>query len=433
MPYLLHYVGSAAFDMLCDRLSPEDPYVQPFDSLITILEEFYDPVPLEISENYIFHQRRQEESETVQQFLAALHKLSIHCNFGQYHKTALRNQLVFGLRNKKAQTRLLEKKELTLDEAINVAVTMELTEKGSEQMSATGQNQNLARIEYIKAGKKPVTKNYAPKNTKYQAGKSRGKSLGPSGHDKNSHHIKCYRCGKPHLASKCTINRDVRCNGCGKQGHIRAVCFSNKETMTPLSYVEEINHIEHTSFRDKFVRTLEVNGQYIEFEIDTSAAVTIMSEYDTCTYFKNVTVKHTDVRLVSYCSIELQCIGYIVVQVKYKELVKFLNIYIVRGKRKPLLGREWIRQLFTEADCLHCVVPLHEITVGHESRLQKILHKFISECSPTMSAMTGVQAKLTLKPNSSPVFMRARVVPFKMIPLVEQELDNLEKSGVIEK
>lgn len=90
-----------------------------FDALVTKLEEFYEPAPPEISENYIFHQRMQGENETVQQFLAALHKLSIHCKFGDYHNTALRNQLVFGLRNKKAQARLLEKKDVTLDEAVN--------------------------------------------------------------------------------------------------------------------------------------------------------------------------------------------------------------------------------------------------------------------------------------------------------------------------
>lgn len=30
IPYLLHYVGSASFEMLCDRISPEDPYTQTY-------------------------------------------------------------------------------------------------------------------------------------------------------------------------------------------------------------------------------------------------------------------------------------------------------------------------------------------------------------------------------------------------------------------
>lgn len=93
--YILHYVGASAFDVLCDRLDPADPFTQQYEVLVQNLEEFYAPEPLEIAENYRFHQRKQSEGESVQQFVAALHKLSIHCKFGDYLKTALRNQFVF--------------------------------------------------------------------------------------------------------------------------------------------------------------------------------------------------------------------------------------------------------------------------------------------------------------------------------------------------
>lgn len=102
VPYLLHYVGPTAFDVLCDRLDPEDPFAQDYDVLVHKLQEFYEPAPLEIAENYRFHQRKQQEGESVQQFVAALHKLSINCKFEDYLKMALRNQFVFGLLNKKA-------------------------------------------------------------------------------------------------------------------------------------------------------------------------------------------------------------------------------------------------------------------------------------------------------------------------------------------
>lgn len=152
-PYLLHYVGPSAFDILCDRLDPADPFVQEYETLTAKLEEFYDPAPLEIAENFKFHQRRQAEGESVQQFAAALHKLSLHCKFGNYLKTALRNQLIFGLSSKKIQTRLLERRELTYEEALQIATTMELSELGatSLQNGATGP---VAGVEYLQASKK---------------------------------------------------------------------------------------------------------------------------------------------------------------------------------------------------------------------------------------------------------------------------------------
>lgn len=129
--YLLHYVGAAAFDILYDRLDPEDPFCQTFERLTNTLEAFYDPLPLEIAENFRFRQRRQESGESVQQFaVCVLHKLSIHYNFDDYLKTALRNQLVFGLASKKLQTCLLEKKDLIYEEALMIVMTKELSKKG---------------------------------------------------------------------------------------------------------------------------------------------------------------------------------------------------------------------------------------------------------------------------------------------------------------
>ncbi|XP_029178410.1 uncharacterized protein K02A2.6-like [Nylanderia fulva] len=126
-----------------------------YESLTAKLEEFYDPAPLEIAENFKFHQRRQIEGEQVQQFAAALHKLSLHCKFGSYLKTALRNQLVFGLSSKKIQTRLLEKKELTYEEAVQIATTMELSEQGATSLqngatSPTADKEPLLGREWIR-------------------------------------------------------------------------------------------------------------------------------------------------------------------------------------------------------------------------------------------------------------------------------------------
>lgn len=98
------------------------------------LRDFYDSVPLEIAENFKFHQRKQRKGESVQEFLASLHKLSVYCNFGDYLKTALQNQLVFGLANKRIQARLLELAELTLEKATQVVTTMELSEKRAQQL-----------------------------------------------------------------------------------------------------------------------------------------------------------------------------------------------------------------------------------------------------------------------------------------------------------
>ncbi|KAL0098925.1 hypothetical protein PUN28_020833 [Cardiocondyla obscurior] len=455
VPYLLHYVGSSAFDILCDRLDPEDPFQQRFERLTSLLENFYEPPPLEIAENFRFHQRRQENGENVQQFASALHKLSIHCKFGDYLKTALRNQLVFGLASKKIQTRLLVKKDLTYEEALKVATTMELSEKGSSslQVAHTGapvqvdtvltgkRNPRRQQTSFTKATLKgkptqgrtnnfnsSPTPRYQTFNSRAQTGNFKFKR------EPLSKTVTCYRCGKGHLASQCDLDRNLKCLGCGEKGHLRKVCFKSREQANQL---EDILHLEHPQFRDKFFCALEINNKPVSFEVDSGSAVTIMNKNDASRLFPGSIINHTDLNLLAFCKTIIKVVGYITVKVKHTNMLRVLNIYLTIIKRKPLLGREWIRQLFSCVDfpkILSCDA-MDNITTGSSKNLslQNILHKYQEVRSNDWSKIAGVQAKLHLIPNPKPVFLKARSVPFKIKELLEKELDELLQAGVLEK
>jgi len=70
----------------------------------------------------------QRQDENAQEYMAALQKLSLHCKFGDYVQTELRNQFVFGLKNKRIQSRLLETANLSKDSALKIACDMEMAE-----------------------------------------------------------------------------------------------------------------------------------------------------------------------------------------------------------------------------------------------------------------------------------------------------------------
>ncbi|XP_011707478.1 PREDICTED: uncharacterized protein LOC105462524 [Wasmannia auropunctata] len=279
VPYLFHYVGPTPFDVLCDRLAPLSPFETTYDTLITTLKEFYDPPPLEIAENFKFYQRKQKDGESIQEFLAALQKLSIHCKFGDYLKTALRNQLVFGVATKRIQARLLEIPDLTLEKATQVAATMEMSEKEAQEL------QGEMEVGLIHSAKRSTRRTNNPDklnkpNSTYSSNvrKSNNKSNFVK-HKKDtyssSNTITCYRCGDNHLATKCTLNKNVKCNACGRAGHLQKVCFQRKREANAVS---EILQVEHVQFRDKISTTLAVNDKEVKFEIDSGAAVSLMSE-----------------------------------------------------------------------------------------------------------------------------------------------------------
>ena len=65
------------------------------------------PKPLVIAERYYFYQQSQRINESVQEYLAELHKLAQHCAFGAFLNDALRDHFVCGLRSQAALKRLL--------------------------------------------------------------------------------------------------------------------------------------------------------------------------------------------------------------------------------------------------------------------------------------------------------------------------------------
>lgn len=124
--YLLHYMGGSTYDVLCNKLKNESPDTKTYDDIVTLLKSHYSPAPLEILENYKFICRKQLDHEALCDYITDLEKLAQTCNFGAQLDTAIRNQFVFGLRNRTIQSRLLEVRDLTLVMAKEIEFGMEM-------------------------------------------------------------------------------------------------------------------------------------------------------------------------------------------------------------------------------------------------------------------------------------------------------------------
>ena len=64
------------------------------EAIIGLLVAHYKPQTIEIAECFKFFKRIQKPSETVTEFMSELRALVKSCNFGEYLKTALRDQFV---------------------------------------------------------------------------------------------------------------------------------------------------------------------------------------------------------------------------------------------------------------------------------------------------------------------------------------------------
>ena len=126
-------VSPEVYSVLSSLLSPEKPKDTSLADIVQTLKNHYDPAPLEITESFHFSMQNQQTDESISNYIVALKKLLIHCNYGEFLNRALWDRFVCGLNNVKIQNKLLNTSSLTFDTACNIAISMELAERNSRE------------------------------------------------------------------------------------------------------------------------------------------------------------------------------------------------------------------------------------------------------------------------------------------------------------
>ena len=173
--------------------------------------------------------------------------------------------------------------------------------------------------------------------------------------------------------------------------------------------------------------TLNVNGVELQMEVDTGASASIISQ---TTYQKSwpthaPPLQPSNVKLRTYTGEELKVLGSLTTEVQYLNQKARLHLLVVAGSGPSLLGRDWLAKIHLDWQNLQ---QLH--TVRQDS-LQDILahHANVFNDELGLVKQTG---KIHIDPKAKPRFYKPRTVPYAFRAKVEQELDRLEKAGIIE-
>ncbi|XP_068697605.1 uncharacterized protein [Montipora foliosa] len=126
-------VGAEVYSTVSNLLAPVKPKDTPFTEIVSTLEKHYNPKPLEIAQSFHFSTRNQKLGESIGDYVLALKKLAIHCNYGEFLDRALGDRLVCGLSNPKIQNKLLNTEDLTFEKACRIAKAMEMAERNTEE------------------------------------------------------------------------------------------------------------------------------------------------------------------------------------------------------------------------------------------------------------------------------------------------------------
>ena len=108
-----------------------------------------------------------------------------------------------------------------------------------------------------------------------------------------------------------------------------------------------------------------------------------------------------------------------------------LKLYIVERGRATLLGRDWLQAIKLDWSNIQHVNSLQPVKSTDVSTMLKDRYAILFDES--LGKLVNFKAKLYLKPNIKPLFMKARPVPYAMREKVEKELIRLEKEGILSK
>ncbi|XP_037555072.1 uncharacterized protein K02A2.6-like [Dermacentor silvarum] len=178
--------------------------------------------------------------------------------------------------------------------------------------------------------------------------------------------------------------------------------------------------------------SLTVHHQPIQFEVDSIAACTLISE-DT---YRNAWPRNApalfdeDTYLRTWSGQYLPLLGSANVEVAYNGTIAKLPLVIVKGTESSLLGRNWFDALKI-AICGINQAP-EERPIERQKLVQRLQKKYQTVFSGEIPGHNEPPVDLELHPDASPKFLKARPIPLSLQPAYERELNKLEQQAIIE-
>ena len=144
--------------------------------------------------------------------------------------------------------------------------------------------------------------------------------------------------------------------------------------------------------------------------------------------FTHVPLENTHIELKSYAGHKIPVCGQINVSVSYQEQSGVFPLVVVDSDGPPLLGRNWLNKIR---------LNWHEIFAVSETEsvlsVSSVLNRHQAVFKPGLGTIKGHKADIMVKHGVSPVFRKARPVPYAVKEKVDREIERLQLEGVIKK
>ena len=175
---------------------------------------------------------------------------------------------------------------------------------------------------------------------------------------------------------------------------------------------------------------MQVNKKELEMEVDSGAAVSIISDGVRKSLFPDLRLRNSSVVLKTYTGEPMEVVGNLHVDVCYKQQQAKLVLVVVGGNGPSLLGRNWLKYIRLDWNSIATVRSVTQRSEPLQNLMKKNLPLFEDRLG---TAVEPYKVKLLVKADATPIFKPPCSVPFAIKAAVGHELDRLEEQGIIEK
>ncbi|CAH8546802.1 unnamed protein product [Schistosoma rodhaini] len=251
----------------------------------------------------------------------------------------------------------------------------------------------------------------------------------------------CWFCGELHYKRFCPY-KNYRCTRCQLKGHKETCCkkkmhrrsssvhFRRRKNCSSINRIM-VAHTRTEHNRRKYV-TLEINGRRARLQLDTASDISLISR-KTWSHIGKPSVLPTTQLAHSASGGKLNIVGEIYCPVKKGNVQKKVKVYLTESPGLDLLGLDLIETLKLADHSINSIC--RRVTIDKSSRCNQkstVPQRHHNLFKEELGECTKAKALLILKPGATPVFRPKRPVPYAALTIVEQELERLQKSGIIE-
>ena len=441
---LLHLIGPESqeiFDTLPDTGNT-------FEEALTALEDYFKVKKNVPYERSVFGNAKQDSTESIEQFVTRLRKLSMNCEYGNKQSEHIRDQVIRGCKSSRFRTKLLEKKDLTLDDVLEIGKTREAAAHQSKQMDAANNNASATEGSVNELKKKPFRhrnrKFHTPANNNNKGQRDNQFRSGPS-QPTQPRKLSCGRCGATgHKSHECRQSKNATCDKCKKTGHFTKMCFTkginNIDTTLPglISDSDSSDDDNFHVFAFKNVKTnsattkIKINNNSIDALVDSGSSINLIDESTYQNMKPRPILQKSRTKIFPYqSSTPLKVKG--AFNGLYESHSRYVNaqIIVLQGQGKSILSKDTAEKL----DLLRVGPPKHS-QVNKISQVPESVHPILEDNKEVFNGhglLKDTEVKIHIDPEVNPVQQRTRRIPWHTRKKVSDELKRLKDLDIIEK